>query len=193
MNSEEITCRLSEGQRRRAERLDAPYVEMIRKALEDGNYDIRTPGDSRKLRRVIKRYFPGDPRTDLFFTEPHKNRYRSMNDRTARWISMAIAEGAVGVKGVADHIGMGVSYVSTFINKHGIEIPRASVPDEFLKATGESIGSACSQMHAQGISVDIAAQRVGYASSTCLRKWYARSGLACPWPKRKSPTKKKPS
>ena len=49
---------------------------------------------------------------------------------------------------------------------------------------GETVGQAVKRMHADGFSIERASRIIGYCTSSDLRKYLARRGLECPWPKK---------
>lgn len=58
---------------------------------------------------------------------------------------------------------------------------RGSIPEEYYKATGETIGQAVARLH-KTMGVEHAAHYVGFASATDLRRYLARRGIPDPWP-----------
>lgn len=58
---------------------------------------------------------------------------------------------------------------------------RGSTPEEYYKATGETIGQAVARIH-KTMGVEHAAHYVGFASATDLRRYLARRGIQDPWP-----------
>lgn len=58
---------------------------------------------------------------------------------------------------------------------------RGSTPEEYYKATGETVGQAVARLH-KTMGVEHAAHYVGFASSTDLRRYLARRGIPDPWP-----------
>ncbi|MBU0792295.1 MAG: hypothetical protein KKC55_17810 [Gammaproteobacteria bacterium] len=61
-----------------------------------------------------------------------------------------------------------------------------TIADLYFADTGETVGKACKSMHAGGISIERASQIIGYKTSSDLRKYLARRGIECPWPKKRA-------
>lgn len=58
---------------------------------------------------------------------------------------------------------------------------RGSTPEEYYKATGETIGQAVARLH-KTMGIEHAAHYVGFASATDLRRYLSRRGIPDPWP-----------
>lgn len=58
-----------------------------------------------------------------------------------------------------------------------------TIAEEYFEATGETVGAACLRLYAAGVKVNAASNRIGYSSSSDLRKYLERRGIQCPWPK----------
>ncbi len=58
-----------------------------------------------------------------------------------------------------------------------------TIAEDYFADAGETVGQAVKRMHADGFSIERASQMIGYCTSSDLRKYLARRGLECPWPK----------
>ena len=58
---------------------------------------------------------------------------------------------------------------------------RGTAPEQYYKATGETIGQAVARLH-KTAGIEYVAHYVGFASATDLRRYLARRGIPDPWP-----------
>lgn len=114
----------TEAIRRRTMKGDKPDVERLRRAVREGNFEIRREFSRDRLNRLVTRYLADEPDALKLLPGDHKAYTDAKKARTLARIQEAVAAGIVGVDNIAKHAGVSSGYLSTLNRQEKLNLPK---------------------------------------------------------------------